>query len=117
MADCRIRKVRKNNHFATIIIFINNLTMDGPSTRSETKLYPDFGIETSLDELRGSQVPSNLDALRHFFHFHVNLKESLDKSCKLVAANLLKRWKGSNVPLLQPVSISKIVKKLHEELS
>ena len=109
--------MRSGVDFATIIIHMNNFTMDAPLTRSETKLYPDFGVETSLDELRGSQVPSNLDALRHFFHFHFDLKEGSDKSCKLVAESLLKRWKGSNVPLLQAVTVSTHVKKLHEELS
>ena len=33
-----------------------------------TKIYPDFGIDTALEEFLGSQAPSNQD-VRHFFYW------------------------------------------------
>ena len=91
--------------------------MTSPLTRAtRPKIYPEFGIEDALDELLGSQVPTNCDALRHFYFFSREEKRGANESYNSTASGLLKRWVGSNVPLLQPNSVADRVKALHTEI-
>ena len=87
------------------------------STRTKiTKIYPDFGIETALEEFLGSQVPSNVDVLRHYFFWNREKKASVFESYMNTAKNALCRWRGSGVPLLHPTTLHNHVKTLHGEL-
>ena len=86
------------------------------STRTQSKLYPDFGVSSSLAELLGSQVPSNMDVLRHFFYFSRDKKCSPYDSYVKAAESVVERWTGSCVPLLHLQTIADHVKDLHDEL-
>ena len=87
------------------------------STRAtKSKIYPEFGIDDVLEELLGSQVLGNVDALRHFFFFNRKEKRSVDESYKTTAVNLLRRWNRSGVALLHPNTDAGHIKALHKEL-
>ena len=90
--------------------------MDAPTTRTQTKLFPEYGIDSPLDELLGGNVPSNRDIVCHYYHHHRILKLSGWQSLDNTAQNVLARWAGSNVPLLSPRAISEQIKALIDEI-
>ena len=90
--------------------------MDAPTTRTQTKLFPEFGIDSPLDELLGGNVPSNRDIIRHYFYHHRISKLSANESYEKTAQNVLARWVGSNVPLRNQYTIAEQIKNFAEEI-
>ena len=90
--------------------------MDSPTIRTQMQLFPEFGIDSPLDELLGSNVPSNRDVIRHFYHHHRTLTLSARQSYDKTASNVLARWAGSNVPLRSDYFISKQIQNLIDEI-
>ena len=86
------------------------------ATRTQTKLYPEFGIDSPLDELLGGNVPSNRDVIRHYFFHHKTKMLSARESYDTTADGVLARWKGSKVPLRCQFSVSEQIRSLIEEL-
>ena len=111
------RKLRSKNLSSFFYCTFQQSNMASSLTRSaKPKIYPEFGIDDALEELLGSQVPSNCDALRNFYFFNREKKLSPHQSYISTAENLLKRWQGSSVQLMHPQTVSKHVQALHKEI-
>ena len=97
------------------VVVIVIVIMALSSTRSQDKVYPEYGIDYSLEEFLGAQVPSNRDVLRHFFYFReqgLPHYECIGKT----STNILERWRGSNVKLVQPKYIGRKIEDLYSQI-
>ena len=116
---CAIALIAEERYFYSLISLVFMLTnMDNaiPSTRAQSLIYPEFGIEFSLPEFLGSQVPSNRQVLQHFFHFSRDLKESVNNAFMQTAKKLLARWNGCGVKLRHPRTVADSIRSLHTTL-
>jgi hypothetical protein len=65
------------------------------ATRSKTNI---FLIGSTVNCINGAKLPSNLQVLQLFFHYHSNLKHTVKESCNLTYETVVNFWEKGGIP-------------------
>ena len=82
------------------------------------KVNEELGLDFPLDDLRGSQAPTNGQVLRHFSHFLQTAQGecSVEDAAKLAVETVKRCWLGANVKMAHDTTLTNRILALNKTM-